>query len=45
VSADGAASTATGVLLDWFPLGPVLSINGTRTISWDVIRVIELHED
>jgi len=46
VSADGAASTATGVLLDWYPMGPVLSVGGVRTLlSWDAIRVIELRED
>jgi hypothetical protein len=46
VDADGAASTATGVLLDWFPLGPVLNVGGTRTLlSWDAIKTIELVEE
>jgi hypothetical protein len=46
VATDGTAASATGVLLDWFPLGPVLNVKGTRTLlSWDVIRVVELVED
>ncbi len=46
LSADGAGRTAKGTLLDWFPTGPCLSVDGVRTIiAWDAIRLIELEAD
>lgn len=44
--ADGKASTTSGVLLDWYPAGPVLNMGGARTlVSWERIALIELVGD
>jgi len=46
IGADDKANTTTGVLLDWFPAGPVLNVGGARTlVSWDRIALIELIGD
>ncbi len=44
---NGSATTTTsGVLLDWFPFGPVLNIGGGRTaLSWERIVLVELVGD
>ncbi len=44
---NGSATTTTsGVLLDWFPFGPVLNIGGARTaLSWERIVLVELVGD
>jgi hypothetical protein len=42
----GAGVEASGVLLDFFPAGPVLHIGGAKTlISWDRLVLCELVED
>jgi hypothetical protein len=42
----GAGACASGVLLDFFPAGPVLNIDGVKTlISWDQLVLCELVED
>ncbi len=42
----GAGACASGVLLDFFPAGPVLHIDGVKTlISWDRLVLCELVED
>ncbi len=42
----GSGQETSGVLLDFFPVGPVLNIKGARTlISWDRLAVVELVED
>ena len=42
----GAGVEASGVLLDFFPAGPVLYIDGVRTlISWDRLVLAQLVED
>ena len=46
VSADGLAATTSGVLLDYFPCGPVLNVEGKRTmICWERLTVLELQPD
>jgi hypothetical protein len=42
----GSGQETSGVLLDVFPVGPVLSMNGAKTlISWDRLVLCELVED
>jgi hypothetical protein len=42
----GAALESTGVLLDVYPVGPILSLGGAKTcLSWDRVVFIELVED
>jgi hypothetical protein len=42
----GTGVEASGVLLDFFPAGPVLNIDGARTLlSWDRIVAVQLVED
>jgi hypothetical protein len=42
----GSGQETSGVLLDFFPVGPVLSMGGAKTlISWDRLAVVELIED
>jgi len=42
----GGGQASTGVLLDLYPFGPVLSLGGAKTaLSWDALRVVELVED
>jgi hypothetical protein len=42
----GTGVQASGVLLDYFPAGPVLHIDGVKTlISWDRLVVAQLVED
>ena len=42
----GSGQETSGVLLDFFPVGPVLSMGGAKTlISWDRLTVVELIED
>jgi hypothetical protein len=42
----GAGACASGVLLDFFPAGPVLHIDGVKTlIAWERIVLAQLVED
>jgi len=42
----GAGVETSGTLLDLYPAGPVLSLNGAKTLlSWDRLAVVELVED
>jgi hypothetical protein len=42
----GGGHEASGTLLDLYPAGPILSMNGTKAfISWDRLAVCELVED
>ena len=42
----GTGVQASGVLLDYFPAGPVLHIDGVKTlISWDRLVVAQLVEE
>jgi hypothetical protein len=42
----GTGVEASGVLLDFFPAGPVLHIDGVKTlISWDRLVLAQLVED
>jgi len=44
--ARGACVETSGTLLDLYPAGPVLGIEGAKTlISWDRLVVCELVED
>jgi hypothetical protein len=46
VDARGDGQEASGVLLDFFPAGPVLNLQGARTlIAWERLAVVELVED
>jgi hypothetical protein len=46
VDAGGAERDTQGLLLDWYPFGPVVSILGAKTlISWDRLVTCELVED
>lgn len=46
VDASGLAVEASGLLLDTFPTGPVLNVNGAKTlVCWDALRLMELVED
>ena len=41
----GSGQETSGVLLDFYPAGPVLKIRGARTlISWDRLVLVELAE-
>jgi hypothetical protein len=42
----GGGAETSGVLLDVYPFGPILSLDGIKTaISWDVVRLVELVND
>jgi hypothetical protein len=42
----GAGVETSGVLLDVFPVGLILNLNGAKAlISWDRLTVVELVED
>jgi hypothetical protein len=42
----GMGVETTGTLLDLYPAGPVLNLNGVKAlISWDRLTVVELIED
>jgi hypothetical protein len=42
----GAGAETSGTLLDTYPAGPILSLNGAKTlISWDRLTLAELIED
>lgn len=42
----GAGCETSGTLLDIFPAGPILSMNGAKAlIAWDRLAVVELIED
>jgi hypothetical protein len=42
----GAGACASGVLLDFFPAGPVLNIDGAKTlIAWERLVAVQLVED
>jgi hypothetical protein len=42
----GGGQEAKGVLLDVYPAGPILSMNGAKAlISWDRLTFVELEED
>jgi hypothetical protein len=42
----GGGQEASGTLLDLYPAGPILSLNGAKSlISWDRLVVCELVED
>jgi len=42
----GAGVETSGTLLDLYPAGPVLSLNGANAlINWDRLAVVELVED
>jgi hypothetical protein len=46
VDASGSERDTQGLLLDWYPFGPVVSILGAKTlISWDRLVTCELVED
>jgi len=46
VDACGAGVETSGTLLDLYPAGPVLNLNGAKTLlSWDRLAVVELVED
>lgn len=46
VGANGKPANSTGLLLDWYPFGPVLCIEGARTLlCWDRICLLELKEE
>ncbi len=46
VDAFGAGVETSGILLDFYPAGPVLNIGGVKTwTSWDRLGVCELAED
>jgi len=42
----GSGQETSGTLLDYFPAGPVLHIDGVKTlISWDRLVAVQLVED
>jgi hypothetical protein len=42
----GSGQETSGVLLDMYPAGPILNLNGAKAlISWDRLAVVELLED
>jgi hypothetical protein len=42
----GSGQETSGVLLDMYPAGPILNLNGAKAlISWDRLAVVELVED
>jgi hypothetical protein len=46
VSASGLAVEASGIQLDTYPVGPVPSLGGTKTLLYrDSLRLLELVED
>jgi hypothetical protein len=46
VNGFGAGVEVSGVLLDFFPVGPVLHIDGVKTlIAWDRLVLAQLVED
>ena len=45
-NAAGEARNTTGVLADFYPVGPVFVVGGAKTlISWECICLLELRED
>jgi hypothetical protein len=46
VDCHGSGQEASGTLLDLYPAGPILNLNGAKAlISWDRLAVVELVED
>ncbi len=46
VDCHGAGQETAGTLLDVYPFGPVLSLNGAKAlIGWDRLTLVELVED
>jgi hypothetical protein len=46
MDAFGGGVETTGTLLDLYPAGPILNLNGAKAlISWDRLAVVELVED
>jgi hypothetical protein len=46
VDGSGVGQATSGTLLDLYPAGPVLSLNGAKTLlSWDRLVLCELVED
>jgi hypothetical protein len=46
VGSDGLGATTTAVLLDYYPAGPIFSVEAAKTlISWDRLVLCELVED
>jgi hypothetical protein len=46
MDAFGVGVETTGTLLDLYPAGPILNLNGAKAlISWDRLAVVELVED
>jgi hypothetical protein len=46
VDAYESAQETSGILLDIYPVGPILSLGGAKTcLSWDRVVFIELMED
>jgi hypothetical protein len=46
VDCNGSGQEASGTLLDLYPAGPILNLNGAKAlISWDRLAVVELVED
>jgi hypothetical protein len=46
MDAFGVGVETTGTLLDLYPAGPILNLNGVKAlISWDRLTVVELIED
>ena len=46
VDAFGAGVETSGILLDFYPAGPVLNIGGVKTmVAWDRLVLCELVED
>jgi hypothetical protein len=42
----GGGREASGTLLDLYPAGPILNMNGAKAlISWDRLTLVELIED
>jgi hypothetical protein len=42
----GGGQEISGTLLDLYPAGPILNLNGGKAlISWDRLAVVELVED
>jgi hypothetical protein len=46
VDARGAGVSTSGLVLDTFPTGIVVAIDGAKTlVSWDAVKLIELQND
>ena len=46
VDAYESAQETSGILLDIYPVGPILSLGGAKTcLSWDRVVLVELVED